>query len=182
MTTTPAAASTLIFAAAVAQRAADSEAAKIREAEHAASEARRTAARAWRALDVTTDPAHPLAVLLADTTPMGDDHPSMLRPPYAFDHHRARFLKIMTPLTPAVRSLAEREARARVSTSPGWTGLAALEQAVTDILNGCTPALDTAAALMAYDPTGHKAAHAASTGRGWDGFASDATEHARQSA
>lgn len=144
-----------------------------RQAEYAAQEARRTAATATLSLDITTDPAHPLSqALTAQGDGMTDaDVDTWARSTSRGESNSAATLR---PLTPQMRSLVLREAHTRMNVSPGWNFSGAVAQAAADILTGRTPCLDTSRTLMAYDPSGHRAAHAAATGQTWAGFLADA--------
>lgn len=175
-------------AAAVAQREADAETARAeceridaehaatraaQKAEYAAQEARHRAATAALSLEITTNPSHPLSDAL---TAQGDGMTDAQVDAWARSTSRgeSNSAETLRPLTPQMRSLVCREARTRVNVSPGWNYSGAVAQAAQDVLSGRTPCLDTSRQLMAYDPTGHKAAHAAATGRGWAGFTADA--------
>jgi hypothetical protein len=85
-----------------------------------------------------------------------------------------REAEILRPLTPRVRALVRSEAHTWMNTSPGWNWSGSLEQARKNVLSGRTPALELGKKLMAYDPTGERAAEAANNGQSWETFRDDA--------
>ncbi|MEU6362175.1 hypothetical protein [Streptomyces albidoflavus] len=91
-------------------------------------------------------------------------------------------VEALRPLAPEVRPAVMREAQAFVNVTPGWTLSGAVWEAAKNVPAGRTPGGDTAARMLAYDPTGHKAAAAAASGRGWEGFAADAIQAERETA
>lgn len=86
----------------------------------------------------------------------------------------------LRPLTPEQRAQAVSEARIRMNTSPGWLFSHAVWQGAQDVAAGRRPMHELNQKLMAHDPDGTKAARAAATGQGWDGFKADALASERE--
>lgn len=76
----------------------------------------------------------------------------------------------LRPLTPQERYLAKDEATALMNTTPGYTMASAMAAAARGVREGRTPGLDAAKALIAYDPSGTKAAAHAAEGGSWGSF------------
>lgn len=83
-------------------------------------------------------------------------------------------VEYLRPLTPEQRAQAIDEAIVIQNTTPGYNFSGAVWQAVKNVQRGDRWGQAKADALMAYDPTGEKAAAHARNGGDWDGFASKA--------
>lgn len=85
----------------------------------------------------------------------------------AGDRNAAPYLR---PLTPEQRGLAVADAMCRMNIQPGYNYSGAVCASAEDVKQGRTPYLDENDRLMAYDPTGEKAADAARRGQSWQAF------------
>jgi hypothetical protein len=73
----------------------------------------------------------------------------------------------LRPFTPEQRGEIYAEAGTLMNIEPGWVFSRAVARSAENFRKGLTPAADRAAALLAWDPTGNKAASGATPPGGW---------------